>query len=55
MIKLRKMRRARHVERMGDRRDAYRFLVEIPEEKRPLGDYEDDHHNSKPQNNVERR
>jgi len=28
---------ARHVERLVERRSAYRILVEKPEEKRPLG------------------
>ena len=31
------MRWAGHVARVGDRRDAYRFLVGKPEGKRPLG------------------
>ena len=31
------MRWAGHVTRMGERRDAYRFLVGKPEGKRPLG------------------
>jgi hypothetical protein len=37
MIKLRRMRRAGHVARMGDMRVLYRVLVRNPEEKRPLG------------------
>jgi hypothetical protein len=36
MSKLRKMKWVRHVESMGDRGDAYRFLVAIRERKRPL-------------------
>jgi hypothetical protein len=36
-IKLRKMRWAGHVERMGEGRNVYRVLVEKPEGKRPLG------------------
>jgi hypothetical protein len=36
MIKSR-MRWARHVSRMGKKRDAYRILVGKPEGKRPLG------------------
>jgi hypothetical protein len=32
-----RMRWARHVERMGEKRNAYRILVENPEGKRPLG------------------
>jgi hypothetical protein len=36
MIKMR-MRLARHVGRMGEKRNAYRILVEKPEGKRPLG------------------
>jgi hypothetical protein len=35
--KLRRMRRARHVARMGERRVAYRILVRKYEGKRPLG------------------
>jgi hypothetical protein len=31
------MRWAGHVERMKEKRNAYRILVGIPEEKRPLG------------------
>jgi hypothetical protein len=37
MIKSRRMRRARHVARMGETRNAYRILVGKAEEKRPLG------------------
>jgi hypothetical protein len=37
MIKSRRMRRAGHVARVGQRRDAYRILVGKPEGKRPLG------------------
>jgi hypothetical protein len=37
MIKLRRMRWAGHVARMGANRSAYRILVGIAEEKRPLG------------------
>jgi hypothetical protein len=37
MIRLRKMRWAGHVTRMGDERNAYRILVGKPEGKRPLG------------------
>jgi hypothetical protein len=37
MIKSRRMRWARHVARMGAKHNAYRILVEMPEEKRPLG------------------
>jgi PAS domain-containing protein len=33
----RRMRRAGHVARMGEKRNAYRILVEKPEGKRPLG------------------
>jgi hypothetical protein len=36
MIKLRKMRWAGHVARMGEKRNAYRILVGNPEGKRPL-------------------
>jgi hypothetical protein len=36
MIKLRWMRWAGHVARMGEKRNAYRILVGKPEEKRPL-------------------
>jgi hypothetical protein len=37
VIKLRKMREAGHVARMGDRRGVYRVLVGKLEGKRPLG------------------
>jgi hypothetical protein len=37
VIKSRRMRWAEHVERMGQRRGAYRVLVWKPEGKRPLG------------------
>ena len=37
VIKLRRMRWARHVARMGDERGAYRVLVGKPEGRRPLG------------------
>jgi hypothetical protein len=37
MINSRRVRWAGHVRRMGERRNAYRILVENPEEKRPLG------------------
>jgi hypothetical protein len=37
MIKSRRMRRAGHVPRMGEKRRAYRILVGKPERKRPLG------------------
>jgi len=36
-IKLRRMRWAGHVARMGEERGVYRVLVGKPEEKRPLG------------------
>jgi hypothetical protein len=36
-IKLRKIRWARHVTRMGQMRNAYKILVGKPEGKRPLG------------------
>jgi hypothetical protein len=36
-IKLRRMRWARHVARMGEKRNAYRILMGQPEGKRPLG------------------
>jgi hypothetical protein len=36
-MKSRRMRWARHVTRMGDKRIAYRILVGRPEGKRPLG------------------
>jgi hypothetical protein len=37
IIKLRRMRWAGHVARMGEKRDVYRLLVGKPEGKRPLG------------------
>jgi hypothetical protein len=37
MVKLRRMRWAGHVTRMGAKMDAYRILVGKPEEKRQLG------------------
>jgi hypothetical protein len=37
MIRLRRMRWAGHVARMGEKRNAYRILVGKPEGKRPLG------------------
>jgi hypothetical protein len=37
VIKSRRMRWARHVARMRERRGVYRVLVENPEEKRPPG------------------
>jgi hypothetical protein len=37
MIKSRRMRWAGHVERIRERRNAYRILVGKPEGKRPLG------------------
>jgi hypothetical protein len=37
MIKLRRMRGAGHVERMGERRGTCRVLVGKPERRRPLG------------------
>ena len=37
VIKSRRMRWARHVARMGDRRGVYRVLVGKPKGKRPLG------------------
>jgi hypothetical protein len=36
-IKSRRMRWARHVARMGEKRNAYRILVGKPEGRRPLG------------------
>jgi hypothetical protein len=36
-IKSRRMRWAGHVERIGEKRNAYRILVGKPEGKRPLG------------------
>jgi hypothetical protein len=37
IMKARRMRWARHVARMGEKRNAYRFLVGKPEGRRPLG------------------
>jgi hypothetical protein len=37
IIKLRRMRWAGHVARMGEKRNAYRLFVGKPEGKRPLG------------------
>jgi acyl-coenzyme A thioesterase PaaI-like protein len=37
IIKLRRMRWAGHVARIGQRRDVHRVLVGKPEEKRPVG------------------
>jgi hypothetical protein len=37
VIKSRRMRRAGHVARMGEKRNAYTILVRKPERKRPLG------------------
>jgi hypothetical protein len=37
MIKSKRMRWAGHVARMGEKRNAYRILVENPEGKRPFG------------------
>jgi hypothetical protein len=37
IIKLRRMRLAGHVERMREKKNAYRILVGKPEGKRPLG------------------
>jgi hypothetical protein len=37
IIKLRRMRWARHLARIGEKRNAYRLLVGKPEGKRPLG------------------
>jgi hypothetical protein len=37
IIKLRRMRWARHVAQMGENINAYRLLVGKPERKRPLG------------------
>jgi hypothetical protein len=37
IIKLRRMRWAGHVARMGEKRNAYRLLARKPEGKRPLG------------------
>jgi hypothetical protein len=39
MIKSRRMRWAGHITRMGEKRNAYRKLVGMPEGKRPLGRY----------------
>jgi hypothetical protein len=38
MIKSRRMRWAGHVERMGEKRNAYRIFMRKPEGKRPLED-----------------
>jgi hypothetical protein len=37
MINSRRIRRAEHVARMGEKRGVYRYLVGKPEGKRPLG------------------
>jgi hypothetical protein len=37
IIKARRMRRAGHIVRMGEKRNAYRLLVGKPEGRRPLG------------------
>jgi hypothetical protein len=37
IIKSRRMRLAGHAARMGEKRNAYRILVGMPEGKRPLG------------------
>jgi hypothetical protein len=37
MIKSKRMRWAGHVARIGEKRNAYRILVGMPEGKRPLG------------------
>jgi hypothetical protein len=37
MIKSRRMKWVGHVERLGEKRNAYRLLVGNPEEKRPQG------------------
>jgi hypothetical protein len=37
IMKSRRIRWARHLAGMGEKRNAYRFLVRRPEEKRPLG------------------
>jgi hypothetical protein len=37
MIKSRRMRGTGHVARMGEKRNAYRILMGIPEGRRPLG------------------
>jgi hypothetical protein len=39
MIKLRRIRWAGHLPRMGEKRNAYRILMGKPEGKRPLGQY----------------
>jgi hypothetical protein len=36
-MKVRRMRWAGHVARMGEKKNAYRLLVGKPEERRPLG------------------
>ena len=36
MVMSRRMRWARHVARMGETKNSYRILVEMPEGKRPL-------------------
>jgi hypothetical protein len=40
VIKWKRMRCARHVARMGEKRGVYRALVGKPEGKRPLGNWE---------------
>jgi hypothetical protein len=37
MIKLRRVRWARHIARMEEKRNAYKIFMEQPEGKRPLG------------------
>jgi hypothetical protein len=37
MIKRRRKRWARHIERIGEKRNSYRILVRKPEGRRPLG------------------
>jgi hypothetical protein len=37
MIKSRRLKWARHIARMGEKRNAYRIFVEKPEGKRPVG------------------
>jgi hypothetical protein len=37
IIKSRRMRRAGHVERIGEKRNMHRLLIRKPEGKRPLG------------------
>jgi hypothetical protein len=37
IIKSRRMKRAGHVARMGEKRNVYKLLVREPERKRPLG------------------